>query len=270
MTMNICGIVTTPGRPSLTVKAKAKRIAEKWNLPFEERQKRSIPLLQEQFNTTVFVVSSQRIEAFEKGRDEPFFFHPNGAMFRAKRWHRNGDDPLVHACKIERGDTVVDATLGLASDAQLASMAVGKGGQVIGLESSPVVAQLVKEGLKTYESHFSPLDQAMRRIEVVCTDHLKWLRTQPHDSVDIIYFDPMFQEKVNTSDGVKSLRYLSNNNSLMEETMEQAKKVARKRIVLKDHFRSHLFQQLGFTVQVRPSATYHFGVIELEKSESYD
>jgi len=266
-TTNLQGIVTTSGRPSIQGKNKAKRLAEAWKLPFEERNKRSVKMMIKQFDTTIFVVYSTRIEAHDKDGHPPFFFHPNAAMFRAKRWYHNGDDPLVSTCKIMRGDIVIDATLGLGSDAQLASLAAGESGKVIGLESSPVIAQIVQEGLVTYQSSFQPLNEAMRRIEVFNINHLTWFQAQTDNSVDIVYFDPMFETEVNHSDGFEAIRYVSSDQSLTSQVIEEAKRIARKRVVLKDHFRSNRFEWLGFDVQIRRSSTYHFGIIELEKSE---
>lgn len=266
-TFTLAGLVTTPGRPSTLVENRAKQLAEKWKLPFEDRNKRSVEKMVEQFDTMIYVVHSKRIEAHDKSGHPPFFFHPNGAMFRAKRWHRNSDDPLVSISKVERGDVVVDATLGLASDAQLLSLAAGESGRVVGLESSPVIAQLVREGLANYESNFPPLNEAMRRIDVLNVNHLAWLQSQPKKSVDIVYFDPMFETKVEKSDGFQAIRFVSSDHSLSSEIIDEAKRIARKRVILKDHFRSERFRMLGFNVDVRPSATYHFGIIELEKSE---
>jgi hypothetical protein len=267
-TFDLQGVVTTPGRPSIQVKNKAKRLAKAWELPFEERDKRSVQMMIEQFNTTIFVVLSTRIEAHDQNGHPPFFFHPNAAMFRAKRWHRNEDDPFVSIGKIERGDVVIDATLGLASDAQLASLAAGEEGRVIGLEASPVIARMVQEGLKTYQSSFLPLNEAMRRIEVLNVNHFDWFQSQADNSVDIVYFDPMFETEIKTSNGFQAIRSVSSGQSLRSEVIDEAKRIARKRVILKDHFRSKRFEILGFEVNVRRSATFHFGIIELEKSEN--
>ncbi|WP_416150869.1 class I SAM-dependent methyltransferase [Salipaludibacillus sp. HK11] len=262
------GIITTPGRPTIQVKTKAKQLAKQWKLRFEERNKRSVQSMMEQYKTTIFVVRSLRVEAHRIGEPHPFFFHPNAAMFRAKRWYYHEDDPFVSTCQIERGDIYVDATLGLASDAQLASMAVGEEGKVIGLEASPIIATLVHEGLASYESNFQPLNEAMRQIDVVNIEHTDWMRAEADDSVDIVYFDPMFEAEVKKSDGFQALREYSSRPTLTDEVINEAKRIAKKRIVLKDHFRSTRFESLGFKVLNRPSATYHFGVIELEKSEN--
>jgi hypothetical protein len=245
--------------------AKAERIANEWGLPFERRHKRPISLLKKTFSTTIFVVSHDRIEAYHPHRDDPLFFHPNSAMFRAKHWMKHGSDPLIDACGLQKGDRVVDATLGLGADAQLASMAVGEAGKVIALETSEVISLIVKEGLASYKSAFMPLNDAMRRITVLNCAHLEWLLKEPDNSVDVIYFDPMFEYKVNDADGVTPLRIYANYEPLTPSVIQEATRVARKRVVLKDHFRSERFEAFRFNVQRRPSATYHFGIIECQE-----
>ncbi|SER58991.1 class I SAM-dependent methyltransferase [Salipaludibacillus aurantiacus] len=261
------GIVTTPGRPSSHAVLKAQQLAGKWGLPFARRNKRSLKRMIEDYGAPVFIVSRERIEVHKGAGCPPFFFHPNGAMFRAKQFYRYGKDPLVDACRLQPGDTVVDATLGLASDAQLASLAVGEKGKVTGLESSPVIAAIVKEGLLSYQSSFQPLNEAMKRIKAVNARHGEWLRNQPDNSADVIYFDPMFEETVKQSNGFQPVRSFASKETLTGSVIEEAMRVARKRIVLKDHFRSRRFEEFGFKVHIRPSASYHFGVIETEKSE---
>ncbi|MCR6096126.1 class I SAM-dependent methyltransferase [Salipaludibacillus agaradhaerens] len=263
--MTLKGIVTTSGRTSHKVMVKAERIANEWGLPFERRHKRSINLLKTTFNTTIYVVSNERIEAYHPHADDPLFFHPNNAMFRAKHWMKHGNDPLIDACHLQKGDHVVDATLGLGADAQLASMAVGASGKVIALEASQVISLIVKEGFSSYMSSFMPLNDAMRRITVLHCSHLEWLLKQPDDSVDVIYFDPMFEYKVNDAAGISPLRTYANYDSLTHTVIQEAVRVARKRVILKDHFRSERFEAFGFNVQKRPSATYQFGSIECQK-----
>ncbi|UCZ51641.1 class I SAM-dependent methyltransferase [Bacillus shivajii] len=256
-------MITTAGRPSEQTIARAKEIARELDVTYIHRNKQSVNDLIERFEAVIIVVGKERLEVFSLKDESPFFFHPNAAMFRAKRWLKAKEDPLVTACKIQRGDRIFDGTLGLASDAILTSLAVGHEGEVIGSETSRLIAYIVKQGLQTYKSGIEEIDEAMRRITVEHAENLTWLCEQENDSVDIVYFDPMFEEAVKGSTGFDAIRPMTSNNDLSFEIIEQAKRVAKKRVVLKDHFRSERFDKYGFNVQVRPSATYHYGVIEL-------
>lgn len=259
-------IVTTSYRPTKEQEIKAKQIAKEENMTFVQRNKRSITKLMDEYNQGVIVVSTKGIMATAIGSSESLFFHPNVAMLRVKRWLKSKNDPFVEACKIKEGDVFLDTTLGMGSDAILASLASGKNGRVIGVEESFPIALVVREGLASYETSISKMNEAMRKIEVVHQSHLSFLQSLGDKSVDIVYFDPMFTETVKGSNGIEQLRLYAKQADLSEEVMREAKRVARKRIVLKDHFRSIRFKQFGFHVNVRPSATYHFGIIEMEEN----
>ncbi|MBU9714467.1 class I SAM-dependent methyltransferase [Evansella tamaricis] len=257
-------IVTTSGRPSQRILERALAISKQLQVPFIQRKKRSVPTMKTIYHSNVLVVEEDRLTFHSRGEQKPFFFHPNAAMFRAKHWLKTREDPMVHACGLTKGDRIFDATLGLGSDAILASLAVGQSGRVIGAEKSKIISFIVGTGLKEYVSYVPKVDEALRRIEVLSVNHLDWLVNAPDHSVDVVYFDPMFEESVTGSDGFEPIRIHTAMETISEQAVLEAKRVARKRVVLKDHFRSTRFQTLGFHVDVRLSATFHYGTIELE------
>ncbi|KFZ41674.1 hypothetical protein JS80_15320, partial [Anoxybacillus sp. KU2-6(11)] len=68
---------------------------------------------------------------------------------------------------------------------------------------------------------------------------------------------------IEEADGVRGLKQAALYTDLTVEVIEQAKRVARHRIVLKDHWQSSRFHQFGFSVYRRKTAKFHFGTIEL-------
>ena len=90
---------------------------------------------------------------------------------------------------------------------------------------------------------------------------LDYLKQQYNDSVDVVYFDPMFEETIDASTGLQSIQRMADYSGLTNELIEEAKRVAKKRVVLKAHFRSPMFETYGFMRCIRPSSTSHFGVI---------
>ena len=102
----------------------------------------------------------------------------------------------------------------------------------------------------------------MRRIELKSSLALDFLKTLPDNSYDCVYFDPMFEENISESHGIKGLAGLAVYEPLSEETIHHAYRVARERVVLKDHYRSSRFEQFGFDVQIRKTAKFHFGILE--------
>ena len=81
-------------------------------------------------------------------------------------------------------------------------------------------------------------------------------------SVDVVYFDPMFDENIIESNGIRELTHLAATHSLTDKILQEAKRVARKRVVLKDHYRSPRFEQFSFNVCKRKTAKFHYGYIE--------
>ncbi|MDR4948317.1 class I SAM-dependent methyltransferase [Neobacillus cucumis] len=254
--------VTTAGRTTQEMIIEAIKIAEHLQLPYLPRKKKSIKLIQQQADSGCIVVGKERLELFERNSVEPFFFHPNSAMFRIKRLINGEYDPFADAAKLTKGMTVLDCTLGLASDAIVASFLVGRQGRVTGLEGEKYLAYLVKRGLQTWESGIPSMDDAMSRIHVIHKDALSFLREQEDESVDCVYFDPMFEEKILESDGIKALGHIAIHDNLTDEIINEAIRVAKLRVVLKDHYKSLRFEKYGFQVLRRKSAKFHFGVIE--------
>lgn len=257
-------IVTTCLRPTDEMIERAERHAKLYDVPFLPRRKHSMNRLMERYNTGILVFDKRRTEFTPLGASEPFFFHPSSSVFRIKQLLRDGHDPLVNAAAIESGDSVLDCTLGLGSDSIVLSHAAGPSGKVIGLESEFVTAMLVKEGLATWEEKEPALNEAMKRITVIHSDALTYLKRCETNAFDIIYFDPMFEKTINESVHLNPLRFLANDAQLTDEIIKEAQRVAKKRIVLKAHFESNAFEQYYFQRVSRKTSKFHYGFIDLE------
>lgn len=256
--------VTTVGRVDKETMILAERLAEELHIPYIARRKRSVRDIQSEHDEDdCLVFGKKRMELYRYQEKEPFFFHPNLAMIRIKRLIRGESDPFLIAGDINEGDSVLDCTLGLGSDAIVASFAVGEHGQVVALEGNQYLAMLVEHGMKTWENAEEKMIQAMRRIEVIQADHYDILKALPDDHFDVVYFDPMFEETIQESNGIKGLTHFAEDKDLSMEIMKEAKRVARKRVVLKDHFRSSRFEEFGFEVLKRKTSKFHFGFISI-------
>jgi hypothetical protein len=254
--------VTTAGRTNQDMIEKALETAAILNAEYIPRKKRSIQFLQMEVDSECIVVGKERLELFAKGETQPFFFHPNSAMFRIKRLMNHEHDPFADAVRLSEGMSFLDCTLGLASDSIVASYLVGETGKVRGVEGQQFLAFLVKMGLCTWDSGLSAMNAAMNRIQVIHGNALHVLKSLPNESFDCVYFDPMFEESVLESDGIKALGQFALYDDLHEETVREALRVSRHRVVLKDHFRSSRFEKFGFHVQRRKTAKFHFGWID--------
>jgi 16S rRNA G966 N2-methylase RsmD len=254
--------VTTAGRTNEQMIRRAYETAKVLGIEYIPRQKKSIHSMQLSFHSDCLVVGKERLELFQIGSEQPFFFHPNSAMFRIRRLLNGEHDPFADAVNLTKGMSFLDCTLGLAADSIVASYLVGKEGKVIGIEAQKYISYLVAEGLKTWDSGLELMNAAMARVHVMNNNAQDYLKNLPDEAFDCVYFDPMFGKTINESNGIKSLSNLALHESLNKEMIKEALRVARKRVVLKDHYKSVNFTQNNFTVHRRKTAKFHYGILE--------
>ena len=191
------------------------------------------------------------------------FFHPNTAHLRIKNLRQGDGDRLIEAGKISAGMQILDCTLGLGSDAIVESFVVGERGKVVALEKSPALAEIVRHGMKNFSDDNEKILSAMRRVEVITTDYFDFLKNAEENSFDAVYFDPMFRRPVKKSSGLNPIRPLADNRPLTAEIIREACRVAKCRVVMKEHSGSAEFARLGFKiVDGGKYSSVAFGVID--------
>ena len=231
-------VVTTGRQADEEQQRQARRLAEELGAVYRPRQAHSLGRLLAgpgpggPGRAAVLVVQRHRLVLHVGG--EELFYHPGMALQRLRRLRRGRPDPLVEALGLQPGDTVVDATLGLAADALVASAVVGPHGRVVGLERVAVLAVLVREGLASYPWPDPELAQAAARIQVLACDHRDWLAAQPPRSADVVYFDAMFERPLSGSVSMAAWRRAAWEEPVQPEALQQAARVARRCVVLKD------------------------------------
>ncbi|OEH92835.1 class I SAM-dependent methyltransferase [Bacillus solimangrovi] len=261
--MNV--VITTAGKGNSTLNEEVYRTAKLLNAQPIVRGTHSIEALMNQYEADILVIGKKRYTWYPLGGGEPVFFHPNGAMFRLKRLLKGELDSFVVATGLSEGMSIIDCTLGLGADSIVASHSVGESGYVRSLEVHPLLAFLVQHGLQTYESNVIEIENAMRRVNVVNANYHNYLQELDDNSFDVVYFDPMFTAGAIESDGIKAIKQVAFYEPITNEIINQAKRVARKRVVLKDHYRSSRFEQFGFVQQKRKTSSIHFGVLEVNE-----
>ena len=210
-------------------------------------------------NTPILNITRQAV--FLQNEGECLSFHPSMALLRLLNIFRGESDRYLEATGLSPGDILLDATLGLGTDALIGAWAVGEKGRVLAVEHSPILSAIVQDGLASLIKGPLPqvknpnkrkawhvLSQAARRIQIHWGNHVDFLKHQPDSSVDVVYFDPMFRLTRIQSSSIRPLHYWSNLEALSEEAVYEARRVARKRIVLKERKNSSEFARLGFTI----------------------
>ena len=230
--------VTTSGKLDDRVIALARGSAHAWGLPFLERGRKAPlrPLLDQVDSLLVF----ERNEVVLCDREGTLRFSPGMARLRIKRLQAQvREDRLLDLAAFQPGDSVLDCTLGLAGDALVAAHAVGQTGSVVGLEKSLAIYALVSSGLPAFEG------PRACRIDVRHADAFEFLARQPDKIFDLILFDPMFDRPRKCSPAFEILRRHAEHAPLTAAALEDARRVARRSVLVKGPRYSVEWKRLG-------------------------
>lgn len=256
-------IVTTAERPEESLIERARRLAAELQAEYVPRRRDTLRGLERRHASDgVLVVAADGLRYVSEDRPT-LFFHPSMGLIRVKRLIADGTDTMAAVAQAEPGDVVLDCTAGLASDAIVFSHSVGKTGRVIAVEASPLLYVIVREGLREADTGLPEADDACRRIELTLGDHADVLRGMADRSVDIVYFDPMFEQPVRSSASLRPLRSHARHEPITEETIRHAIRVARKSVVLKNSSGNAEFARLGFTPARVSASAVAYGVIRI-------
>ncbi len=250
-------VITTSLGQNPRLIEEALLLSQKTGYPFIERRKQSVKSFLKDYDGVILIYNTKMVLVNQDGSE--LTFHPDTAMLRLKSSH----DALLSLLGTESLE-ILDTTMGLASDSLVMASA---GHKVKALESQPLIHLIVSHGLATYTSGNAALDAAMRSIQTDCCYSLDYLKKQPDQSLDIIYCDPMFTETITESENLSGLKPLANYGPITDEFVSEAKRVAKKKIIIKAHFRDSVFERFGFERQVRSNQKFHYGLINLEEEK---
>ncbi|WP_052327391.1 class I SAM-dependent methyltransferase [Nosocomiicoccus massiliensis] len=247
-------IITTPLKYDAALREETIELGKKHNIEFVERYKQSVKQLMSRSND-ILIIGKEKVQYISK--EGTFTYHPNFAQVRLRRILKGEDDPFLEATNLTSTDKFLDCTMGLASDSLIAAYVTDS---VTSLESVCSIYLTVSIGLMKYRYTLQQLENAAKRLTTYNIDAYSYLKEQPDNSYDVVYVDPMYDEAVQ-SEGIHSLKQHANYASLTEDLIEEAKRVAAKRVVLKAHYNSPLFKKFGFMQCIRKNTVSHYGVI---------
>ncbi|MDI5787935.1 class I SAM-dependent methyltransferase [Bacillus licheniformis] len=122
---------------------------------------------------------------------------------------------------------MLDCTLGLGSDAIIASLAAGEQGEVRGIEKARFSLFLSRRGFNRGRPALT-FGSGDERIRVHSGDSIDYLLELDDASADIVYFDPMFDDGIKESDGIAPLRKWAHSEFTLDGALHEALRVARK------------------------------------------
>ena len=188
--------------------------------------------------------------------------HGGMGVLRVRTLQRGERDPLVDVCGLREGDTFVDATAGQLSDALVAAHAVGATGRVLAMESSPLLWAVTS--LRPARTGQPMVDALLTdRVAVALGDHTALLAAMPADSADVVYFDPMYQAPAHAkhAPGFEVVRAVACAAPLSAAALAEARRVARRRVVVKDQRGGAELERLGLRVE-HEGPRQRFGVLD--------
>lgn len=240
--------VTTSGNPPEALVARARSRAREWGLPYVTRPRKAPlgPLLASVADA--FLVFEREAVTLTDAEGS-FAFHAGMAHLRRLRLETGGGDTLVRLAGLRPGDTVLDCTLGLGQDALVCARAVGPAGRVVGLEASLALYAVVSEGLAAYD-----VGPASTRVRAHHADAREWLARQESGSFDVVLFDPMFEKPKKSQPAFEVLRRFAEHAPLEVETLAEARRVARRWVLVKTGKHGEELARLGLTAE--PGSRY--------------
>ena len=229
--------VTTSVRPDAALESEAQAVAEELHAPLAPRGNQSLAEVFADANTDrLLVAGADRLRLRDRATGTEYFYHPNLFLTRGSQVLGNGPetDPFLRAAGLGPGGSLLDCTLGFASEAALAALAVGETGRVVGVESEPALALVTRRGVERFALQNKTLEAALRRVEVETDDSWEYLARCGDGAFDVVYFDPFFPERMPGSEASMSPLFVFGNAApLSVQAVQEARRVARRRVVIK-------------------------------------
>ena len=255
-------IITTITKVNTDLIYQAQALAQKFNKKFVTRNNLSLERLKQDNNVdNILIFTKDGLKAHTSQGD--LFFHLNMAQLRILNLSRNQKDHMVEAMDLKPKMSVLDCTLGLGTDATVASYIVGENGKVVGLESATLIYLITKYGLANFNHDNIAINHSLRRIESFNLHYLDYLKAQGDNSFDIVYFDPMFRKPIQDSANFKPMRAIANMEQLQSKALVEALRVAKKRVVIKETKDSMEFKRLNISqIYGGKYSSVSYGVID--------
>lgn len=234
--------ITTSTRPTRALERRARQLGEAWGLPFVRRlEAPDAPLL-------VLTKEGLKLRVGDRawGWNEGMIH-----TLRESGWRH----PLLRLTGLSPGDTALDCTLGLGTDARFVGEMTGEA--VVGYESVPALALMATEGLAGVQA----------RVEVRCGDAHRALAELPDRSFDLVMADPMFPGRpawLRANKTLDGIREIGDPRPLDPDWLTHALRVARKAVFVRDVRGGTLIEALDAPIRQESRRAARYGVWRLD------
>ncbi len=236
-------MVTVSQKANEAIQERAKKVAKQLHMTYVPRWGRSLPDLAKQYDTMEILVLSKQGPVLYTGEETEHRFHLSMAQLRMIRLDRGETDHLVEAIQTEHLTSFLDCTAGLGSDSLIASYAYPNCRRFLGLEGNPLLAYITNDGLRHFTHKNEKVIEALQRIQIAGIRYETFLANAADASFDVVYFDPMFDIPVKESPQFLALRGHTLETSITPDTLAEAKRVAKKKVVIKERPFGRVFKE---------------------------
>lgn len=227
-------VVTTAQKASQEEQEKAYLASLLLGIPYVVRRRYSLRKIKEAHNNADILIMSQDGPILYTGEKVSHKFHLSMAQLRLIAYDRGDVEHLLAAVGEEPVESFLDCTVGLCSDSLMVSYGHPEIHRFIGLEGNPLLAYISNYGCRHFVHESQAVTNALRRIQLCAMRYEIFLKQAKSKSFDIVYFDPMFEVPVKESPQFLALRGHIVESSLTQEMLEEAKRVARRKVIVKE------------------------------------
>lgn len=240
------GIITVSHKSKGDVVTVAKRVASLLNLTYVDRKNLSTKELCRTYGVPFYMQWGANGPMLWDQNEHCHAFHLSMAHLRIIALDRGGTDHLVQAIGMVPA-SVLDCTLGLAADSVVMSYAFGTDTHIVGIEGLSELAYITNYGLRHFKHKNNRVNEAMKRVQVCSMSYEMFLKEANSSSYDIVYFDPLFTRPVKESPQFVTLRDHMVSGGLQRAMFEEACRVAKYKVIVKERIGSPVFKQLGIS-----------------------
>lgn len=255
--------ITTIRNANGTIIGKAKERALALGFPYIPREE-TLDDMSGHYGVYGFLIYGKQLPYYWIGGEE-YRFHVGTAALRILQMEKGNEDRLCRLLLKEGPCKVLDCTFGQGSDSTTMSWYLKDRGNVIALEKSPILYEIGRAGIANYMDKNPSITKAVRRISLLHADYSEFLSHEKEKSFDVIYLDPMFRHPVKRDvNDMEGFRRAAIYDTLSEDILRKAMRVARRRIIVKERPFSPLFKNGLFDfVRGKKGQTTAYGVIDL-------
>lgn len=178
----------------------------------------------------------------------------SGPVFYRYLKDRRISQPLARAAGIKKGvrPTICDVTAGFGADSfVLASL----GCRVTMIERSPIIGALLDDGIRRALSHPGIREVLAERVSLHVQEAVSFLRSA-QQAYDTIYMDPMYPQQKKSAlnkQEMRLLRRLVGDDKDSDLLLQEARKHAVKRVVVKRPAGAPFLEKPSFSVTAKSS-----------------